>query len=40
MSEAVAQQIEEQEPEIDLSLANKVIDKYIDLPGNLMPVKK
>lgn len=38
MSEAVAQQIEEQEPEVDLSMANKVIDKYIDLPGNLMPV--
>jgi len=38
MSEAVAQQIEEQEPEIDLTLANKVIDKYIDMSGNLMPV--
>jgi len=38
MSEAVAQQIEEQEPEVDLSMANKVIDKYIDMPGNLMPV--
>lgn len=38
MSEAVAQKTEEQEPEIDLSLANKVIDKYIDMPGNLMPV--
>lgn len=38
MSEAVAQQAAEQEPEIDLSLANKVIDKYIDMPGNLMPV--
>lgn len=38
MSEAVAQQTTEQEPEIDLSLANKIIDKYIDLPGNLMPV--
>jgi NADH-quinone oxidoreductase subunit E len=38
MSEAVAQQAAEQEPEIDLSLANKIIDKYIDMPGNLMPV--
>ena len=38
MSEAVAQQIEEQEPEVDLSLADKVINKYIDIPGNLMPV--
>jgi hypothetical protein len=38
MSEAVAQQAAEQEPEVDLSLAHKVIDKYIDLPGNLMPV--
>ncbi|MBL0224264.1 MAG: NAD(P)H-dependent oxidoreductase subunit E [Geobacteraceae bacterium] len=38
MSEAVAQKAAEQEPEIDLSLANKIIDKYIDMPGNLMPV--
>jgi NADH-quinone oxidoreductase subunit E len=38
MSDAVAQQAEEQEPVIDLSLANKIIDKYIDMPGNLMPV--
>ena len=38
MSEAVAQQAAEQEPVIDLSLANKIIDKFIDLPGNLMPV--
>jgi NADH-quinone oxidoreductase subunit E len=38
MSEAVAQQAAEQEVEIDLSLANKIIDKYIDMPGNLMPV--
>lgn len=38
MSEAVAQQAAGQEPEIDLSLANKIIDKYIDMPGNLMPV--
>jgi len=38
MSEAVAQNEVELEPEIDLSLANKIIDKYIDMPGNLMPV--
>lgn len=38
MSEAVAQQAEEQEEVVDLAKANKVIDKYIDLPGNLMPV--
>jgi len=38
MSEAVAQQAAEQEPETDLSLANEIIDKYIDMPGNLMPV--
>ncbi len=38
MSEAVAQRAEEQEPEIDLELANKIIDKFIDMPGNLMPV--
>jgi len=38
MSEAVAQQVEEQEPEVDLSLAHRIIDKYIDMPGNLMPV--
>ena len=38
MSEAVAQQAAEQEPVIDLSLAHKIIDKYIDMPGNLMPV--
>ncbi len=38
MSEVVAQQAEEQEPEVDLSLADQVIDKYIDIPGNLMPV--
>lgn len=38
MSEAVAQQAEEQEEIVDLTKANKVIDKYIDLPGNLMPV--
>jgi NADH-quinone oxidoreductase subunit E len=38
MSEAVAQNAVEPEPEIDLSLAHKIIDKYIDMPGNLMPV--
>ena len=38
MSEAVAQQAAEQEPETDLSLANEIIDKFIDMPGNLMPV--
>lgn len=38
MSEAVAQEIEEQEEIVDLTKANQVIDKYIDLPGNLMPV--
>jgi len=38
MSEAVAQQGAELEPVIDLSLAHKIIDKYIDMPGNLMPV--
>jgi NADH-quinone oxidoreductase subunit E len=38
MSDAVAQQAAEQEPVIDLSLANRIIDKYIDMPGNLMPV--
>lgn len=38
MSEVVAQQAEEQEEVVDLAKANKVIDKYIDMPGNLMPV--
>ena len=38
MSEAVAQQAEEQEEIVDLTKANKIIDKYLDLPGNLMPV--
>jgi len=38
MSDAVAQKCEEQEPEIDLSIADAVIEKFIDLPGNLMPV--
>ena len=31
MSEVVAQQAEEQEPEVDLAKADAVIDKYIDL---------
>jgi NADH-quinone oxidoreductase subunit E len=38
MSNAVAQQSEEQEEIIDLAKANAIIDKYFDLPGNLMPV--
>lgn len=38
MSDAVAQQAEEQEEVIDLAKANAIIDKYFDLPGNLMPV--
>ena len=38
MSNAVAQQAEEQEPIIDLAKANAIIDKYFDIPGNLMPV--
>ena len=38
MSNAVAQQAEEQEESIDLAKANAIIDKYFDLPGNLMPV--
>lgn len=40
MSEAVAtQEVEEmEEPVIDLSIAEKIIQKYIDIPGNLMPV--
>jgi len=38
MSEVVAQQAEEQEEIVDLAKANMVIDKFIDLPGNLMPV--
>jgi len=38
MSNAVAQQAEEQEPIIDLAKANEIIDKYLTLPGNLMPV--
>jgi NADH-quinone oxidoreductase subunit E len=38
MSNAVAQQAEEQELDIDLAKANAIIDKYLTLPGNLMPV--
>jgi len=35
-TEQVQEQVEEQE--VDLTAANKVIDKYLDMPGNLMPV--
>jgi len=38
MSEVVAQQAEEQEEIASLDKADAVIDKYIDMPGNLMPV--
>lgn len=40
MSEAVAQKksTEVPEQEIDLALAEKIIEKYKDIPGNLMPV--
>ena len=38
MSDPVAQQNEEQEEVIDLAKANAIIDKYLTLPGNLMPV--
>ena len=40
MSDAVATQeiAEEQEQAIDLTIAEKVIQKYKDIPGNLMPV--
>ncbi len=38
MSEVVAQQAEEQEELASLDKADAVIDKYIDMPGNLMPV--
>src|ERR1039457_2708200 len=38
MSDAVEQQAAEQEPVIDLTEAHKIIDKYLDIPGNLMPV--
>lgn len=37
MSTTAAQLTEEQEV-VDLTKANLIIDKYIDLPGNLMPV--
>lgn len=33
-----AEQVEEIEEEVDLTAANKVIDKYIDMHGALMPV--
>jgi NADH-quinone oxidoreductase subunit E len=36
MSSAPAEQIENEE--IDLAIANEVIDKFLTLPGNLMPV--
>ncbi|MCK4623567.1 MAG: NADH-quinone oxidoreductase subunit NuoE [Desulfuromonadales bacterium] len=35
-AEQVQEEVEEQE--IDLAAANKVIDKYLDMTGNLMPV--
>lgn len=35
-AEQVQEQVEEEE--IDLTAANQVIDKYIDMTGNLMPV--
>ncbi len=40
MSEAVAvkEETEMEEPAIDLAIAEKVIEKYKDIPGNLMPV--
>ena len=40
MSEAVAttETTEVEEPVIDLALAEEVIQKYKDIPGNLMPV--
>ena len=40
MTEAVATKETEEfeEPVIDLAIAEKVIQKYIDIPGNLMPV--
>ena len=37
MTENTAQ-VEEQEQEVDLTAANEVIDKYLDMHGNLMPV--
>ena len=38
MSETPAVQEQEQEQEIDLGPADRIIDHYIHLPGNLMPV--
>lgn len=40
MSEAVAvnQEVEMEEPVFDPALAEQVIEKYKDIPGNLMPV--
>lgn len=38
MTETAGQLAEKTEEEIDLGPANKVIDKYIDMSGNLMPV--
>ncbi len=37
MTENAAQE-QDQEQEVDLTAANKVIDKYLDMHGNLMPV--
>jgi len=33
-----AEQVEETTEEVDLTMANEVIDKYLDMSGNLMPV--
>ena len=39
MSNAPAEQTEQAPAEeVDLAAANKIIDKYLTLPGNLMPV--
>ncbi len=40
MSHAAAEKLvtEEEQVEVDLAAANEVIDKYLTLPGNLMPV--
>ena len=38
MTETAEQVAETTEEEIDLGPANKVIDKYLDMTGNLMPV--
>ncbi len=37
MTENAAQE-QDQEQEVDLTAANEVIDKYLDMHGNLMPV--